>query len=406
MIKIFLLALRNVFRNKRRTGLTVLVIVAGVVSLIIFGGFVSYSFWGLRESTIRSQLGHMQVYYKGYTEKGASNPADYLIENFKEIENKLDAIPHVEVIVPQLSFSGLLSSGENTLTCMGKGVDPEKERKLTSFESLIEGDDLSGDDEIVVGSELYKALGVKLGDYLTLLTTTVDGTINAVDVKLVGVCKSGAKDYDAVIAKMSLSTVQRLLNTTAVGKAVVLLDETEYTDAVAKKMEEMFVKENLPLELRKWNDLADFYQKVVGLYTGIFNVMKAIIIVLVFFSIANTMTMSIFERTREIGTLRAIGTKKRTVITLFLCEGGLIGCLGGGIGLIAGIVIAGIINLAGGINIASPPGMSQGYTALILTTPQVLTYAFVQAIVISIISSFYPAFHAAKLNVVDALRHV
>src|SRR3989338_10971129 len=92
------LALRNIFRNKRRTGITFMAIISGVVSLIIFGGFIEYTFWGLRELTIKTQLGHIQIYKKGYWEKGIAEPSKYLIENPEAIEKTFSNIPNIKTV--------------------------------------------------------------------------------------------------------------------------------------------------------------------------------------------------------------------------------------------------------------------------------------------------------------------
>lgn len=405
MNKIFSLALRNIFRNKRRTTLTFLAIISGMVALVVFGGFVHFSFWGLRESTIRSQLGHIQIYKKGYSQEGLENRLEYLIDNFSEVEEELVKMASIETSAPRLSFAGLISSGENTHTCLGIGGVHEKESKLATFEALVEGEDIYGEDEAVIGNMLKKSLGVEIDDYVTLLTMTVDGSINAVDVKVVGVSQSGSREYDSVAVKLPLTTVQRLLNTNSVEKILLLLDKTEHTDGMATQLTDIFEAKKFNLELKRWDELANFYRSVVRLYSGIFSVMKVIIALIVFFSIANTMTMSIFERTREIGTIRAIGTKKSTTILLFFTEGFLIGVIGGMLGIITGIVVATVINITGGIYIPPPPMMTQGYSALILIVPKVVIYSYISTVLVSIVSSFYPAFRAANLNVVDALRH-
>ena len=118
-MKFFTLAFRNVFRNKRRTFITFLAIISGMVALIVFGGFVEYSFWGLRESTIHSQLGHIQIFKKGYSEKGISDPSKYLIDNFQLLEKKLYRVPEVELVTARLSFAGLVS------TVMSSALIPE-----------------------------------------------------------------------------------------------------------------------------------------------------------------------------------------------------------------------------------------------------------------------------------------
>ncbi len=403
----FTLALRNIFRNKRRTTITLLAIISGMVGLIVFGGFVEYSFWGLRESTIRSQLGHIQIYKKGYSEKGIANPSKYLIDDFQQLEELFYKIPYVELVTARLSFSGLISTGEQTLICKGDGVIPEKEAKLASFEEIIGGEGLfeEGKEEGVIGSEMQKSLGAKIGNYLTILTTTPSGMMNAVDIKLIGIARSGAKDYDSVFVKLPLTVVQRLFLTTEVEKIVILLDKTEHTEEVAQRLNLLFKKKGLGLELKTWSELAPFYHAVVRLYNGMFGVVKLIIAILVLFSIANTMTMSVFERVKEIGTLRAIGTKKSGILRLFLWEGFLIGIIGAVLGMITGILVAQVINLCGGIYVPPPPAMTTGYNAMILIVPGVLLYSFLSTIIVSTISAFYPALRATRLSIVESLGH-
>ncbi len=278
---------------------------------------------------------------------------------------------------------------------------------MASFEEIIEGEGLfeEGKEEGVIGSEMQKSLGAKIGDYLTILTTTPSGMMNAADIKLVGIARSGAKDYDSVFVKLPLTIVQRLFLTNEVEKIVILLDKTERTEEVAQRLNLLFKEKELDLELKTWSELAPFYHAVVRLYNGMFGVVKVIIAILVLFSIANTMTMSVFERVKEIGTLRAIGTKKSGILRLFLWEGFLIGVIGAVLGIITGILVAQSINLCGGIYVPPPPAMTTGYNALILIVPGVLLYSFLSTVVISTISAFYPALRATKLSIVESLGH-
>lgn len=402
------LALRNIFRNKRRTAITFMAIITGVVSLIVFGGFIEYTFWGLREQTIRTQLGHIQVYKEGYSEKGIAEPGKYLIEDPEVIEKTISNMPNVTMVTHRLTFSGLISTQQKTLPCKGIGVVVEKEKEMSGFETIVAGGQLEADqtDGGVVGSELMKALGAKVGDYLTILTTTPDGVINAVDFKVVGITQTGSQDYDSVFVKLPIETVQNLLNTTAVEKIIVFLKDTKDVDKVASLLAEAINKNKMDLELKKWSELAEFYWKVVGVYHGIFNVVKVIIGVIALFSIANTITMSVYERVREIGTMRAIGTTRSRIITLFITEGALVGIFGGLLGIFVGILVAHIINISGGIYISPPPGMSKGYVSLILIVPKVVIYAFSSIVVVAILSSIYPAYKASRLKIVEALQHV
>jgi len=407
-LKTIRLAFRNIFRNKRRTAITFLAIISGMAGIIVFGGFIEFAFFGLRESTIRTQLGHIQIYKKGYIEKGVADPSKYLIDQPEAVERIISRLPHVVMVTGRLTFSGLISTGDKTLTAKGIGINVEEEEEMSTFETIIDGSSLEPDvvDGGVVGIELMKALGAKVGDYLTILTTTKDGMINAVDFKVVGVAQTGSKEYDSVFVKLPIKLVQKLLNTDEIEKIIVLLDDTENVDKVTSMLDDVISKNGFNLEYRRWSDLAVFYHKVVALYNGIFTVIKVIIGVIVLFSIANTMTMSVFERVREIGTLRAIGTTRGGIMKLFIAEGMLIGIIGGLLGIAVGILIAYIINTSGGIYIPPPPGMSRGYISLILIVPEVILYAFILIVVVSTLSSIYPAYRASRLKIVEALQHI
>ncbi len=401
------IAARSVFRNKRRTVITLLSIIFGCVAIIVFGGFVDYSMWGLRESTIHSRLGHLQVYKAGYSEKGGTNPLAYTIEDYPRIRSIIEAQDHVDFVTSRLEFSGLIGGAENSVICVGKGVEPEKERELGMTVSIVEGKDLSSEEpeEGIIGKGLAEGLGVKIDDYLTILTSTAEGALNAVDLKLRGIFRTGVKEYDDVAVMVPMELAKTLLYTENVQSIVVVLDETENTDLVADNLRKEFSQANLDLEIKTWSDLATFYHQVVQLYGGIFWVVRLIILIIVIFSIANTMTMSVFERMREIGTIRAMGTKRRGVLSLFLMEGLILGALGGALGLVFGIIAAKLLSIKG-IYIPPPPTMTEGYTALINIVPKDLIFAFSLAVGTSLVSSIYPAFKAARLKVVDALRYI
>jgi len=401
------IAARSVFRNKRRTVITLLSIIFGCVAIIVFGGFVDYSMWGLRESTIHSRLGHLQVYKAGYSEKGGTNPLAYTIEDYPRIRSIIEDEDHVDFVTSRLEFSGLIGGAENSVICIGKGVEPEKERELGITVSIVGGQDLSSEEpeEGIIGKGLAEGLGVNIDDYLTILTSTAEGALNAVDLKLRGIFRTGVKEYDDVAVMVPMELAKTLLYTENVQSIVVVLDKTENTDLVADNLRQEFSQANLDLEIKTWSDLATFYHQVVQLYGGIFWVVRLIILIIVIFSIANTMTMSVFERMREIGTIRAMGTKRRGVLSLFLMEGLILGALGGALGLAFGIIAAKLISIKG-IYIPPPPTMTEGYTALINIVPKDLIFAFSLAVGTSLVSSIYPAFKAARLKVVDALRYI
>jgi putative ABC transport system permease protein len=401
------IAFRNIFRNKVRSYITLGAIAFGCISLILTGGFINDAFVQLRESLIHSQLGHIQIYKEGYFEKGSSKPFDYLIENYRDLEKEIRAIPHVKNIANRLQFSGLLSSGENTISFLGHGVDPEGEKDLSTWIKIEYGEMISANDAYgaILGRGLAASLDAKVGDFLTILTNTKDGAINAIDIKVKGIFYSFAKEYDDRVLKLPLDTAQKLLYLDAAQAMVVLLDETESTDEVKRALVNIFEENRFPLEVKTWADLADYYNKLVELYKRQFGVLKFIISIVVVLSIINTMSMSIFERTREIGTIMAMGTKKNEVLSMFMLEGLVLGLLGGGIGVILGIISAKIISYIG-IPMPPAPGSTVGYVASIGIFPGVIMFAFLFSVVTSLVGSFYPSFKASRLNISEALRYI
>ncbi len=403
------LAIRNVFRNRRRTLITLGAMAFGAAAIIVFGGFVNAIYWGVRESTIRSQVGHIQLYKKGFSEKGNLAPFDYLISDYPALRAELMKIEHVKTVTARLGLSGLVSTGDTTTSFVGAGVNPEGESDLSSFSVIVEGKDLVSRDPrgIILGVGLARAFGVKPGDDLTLLTTTKGGSINALAVKVRGVWESGEKAYDDRFLKVALPEVQRVLDLEngEVQSIVLLLDQTENTAAVRERIEQLIRDRGLELEIKTWDDLALRYHQVRELFGRIFAVLTLIVSIMVVFGITNTMTMAIFERTREIGTVMALGTRRRGVIAMFVLEGAALGILGGIAGVLLGIVLAQAISGIG-IQLPPPPGSTRGFLVRIFIVPAVLEQAFRLSIVTATLASLYPAWRAARLNVVEALRHV
>ena len=406
MLDLVLLSLRNIFRNARRTAITVFSIVVGFAAMACFGGFIEFSFEGLRESTIRTQLGHLQIYADGYSEKRVSDLESVLIVDPEEVEERIAELPGVSTVTHRLTFSGLATAGNATVNVSVVGVDLEGEEEFSDFEILVEGRPLDpGDTEGgLIGEELRNGLGAGVGDWVTVLTSSFDGVINAVDFKVAGVVRSGSKEYDSVFVKVPIELAQRARETDKVERIVVLLEDTEDLPELLPRIEEVLSGFDREFEIRRWDELAGFYEAVVALYTGLFRVFAGIVGVVVMFSVANTMTMAVFERTGEIGALRAIGARRSTLVSMFLLEGLGVGLIGSGLGVAASWLLAGAVESIGGIPMPPPPGMTQGFQAFFSITGGVLLSAFAVTIVATLVSSVYPAFAASRIRIVEALQ--
>jgi len=408
MFKFIKLATKNVFRNRRRTVITGLVLVFGATALILAGGFVSFSFRGLSENTIRSQLGHLQIYHRDFFEKDEEKPLALGLENVDDLKAKVQAQEHVRFTMARVEFMGLLSNGEKSAVFLGRGIEPEKELELSGNRAPVDTGRFLGtggaggqDAEVVVARGLAKTLKAKLGDYLTLMTTTSTGALNAMDVKVVGIYSTGIPEYDERALMVDIHTAQQVLVSRKVSKLVVVLDETSHTQEVASAL-----SARMPdVTLKRWDELATFYKAVVQLYSAIFAFLGVIIFVIVVLSSSNTMMMSIMERTREIGTQLAVGTSRLRLLVNFLYEGLMIGVLGGLLGLLVAAGLAELINHSG-LRMPPPPGGTTGYPLIVDLVPGVFVGVFLLIVVTTVVSTIAPAFKASRMKIVDALGHV
>ena len=399
----FKLAFRNIFRQRLRTALTLAAIITGVVAIIISGGFVEDVFVQLREATIHSRIGHVQILRRGYIEYGRREPARYLIAQPKAIVDAVQAIPHVQAVMTRLNFSGLANNGRADLPIIGEGVEPGKEARLGTATTLIAGRPLRDADAFgaVIGEGVAAALHLRPGSFVTLMVNTPEGALNTLEYEIVGVFRTFSKDYDDRAVRIPLSAAQELLFTKSVHSAVVLLDDTAATDAVTAIIRAKL--EPLGYVVKPWHELADFYQKTEALYRRQFGALQAIILVMLVLSVASTINMVVYERTGEFGTLLALGLRRRQIFKLVLLENALLGLLGSLLGVVAGSALAGMISGIG-ISMPPPPGSNVGYTASIRLVPWVLVVATLTGALAAVMAAVLPARRASRLPVVDALR--
>ena len=403
----FKLALLNVLRNGRRSVITLLAIQFGVISLVLMGGYFASMFEGMRESSIRSQLGHIQIYQKGFNQFGTQEPENYLIDRevLEKVTQTVEGLEQVELVTPRLNFTGLLSDGGKSLAVVVEGINPDKEALLSSAVKLTKGEELFEDDTTggLIGDGLFNSLNLNIGDNLTLMATTADGSFDARDVMATGAISTGSRELDSRFLRIHLQNAQDLMYTEGVTRIVVLLKNTEDTNKVMAQLKTQFEQQGLDLELRSWSDLADYYHEVVSLFSGIFNVVQVIVLAIVLLGIVNTMVMAVMERTPEIGTIRAIGGTRTEVMTLFITEAFILGLIGSVLGVIFAILLAKGITM-GEFMMPTPPGSSQTYPIRIFTNAELLLKNGVFGLVIAVISSIYPAVKASRMLITQALR--
>ncbi len=401
-----LIAARNLIRNRRRALIALLTVAAGVISMVLADGFAQWIFWAMREGTIQSQLGHIQVVRPGYLKAGAADPFAFILPDAMPQDAEIEKIPGVKLVAPRLAVTGLISHGETTVSFLADGVNPAKEAELSKAFRIVEGKDLSGTNakEVILGRGLARNLGVAPGATVALLTTPSSGGINAVEATVAGIFITGSQAYDDSALRLPLGLGQSLLRVNGAHSWLVLLEETDLTDQYLEQFRTAYPLKSAALEFVPWYERADFYNKTVALFSRQMLVLKLIIGCIIILSISNMLIMNVLERTGEIGTLLAIGFKRSKVMQLFAIESLLLALAGCGMGVLVGYGLAELISFVG-IPMPPPPGMEEGYRGEIRATWSVLATAFGIAFSTTVMAGIYPSWKASRMQIINALRH-
>ncbi|UCV01917.1 ABC transporter permease [Dechloromonas denitrificans] len=402
---LFSLALRNVIRQRARSIATLIAIAIGVAGLILAGGFVQDIFIQLGEAIIHSQTGHIQLTRQGYSDGKNRAPEKYLIENPDTLKSEIrQSVPQTKLAMARLGFSGVLNNGKRDLGIVGEGIEPDAESTLGTYLQFIEGRALTSNDQdgIIIGQGVARSLGLKVGDRINLVMTLSQGAVNTLDFEVIGVFQSFSKEFDARAVRIPLEAAKSLMDTPAAHLVVVTLEHTEDTAAAVNVLKLRFSKNGF--NVTTWKELSDFYEKTVELYDRQFGVLRLIILIMVLLSVVNSVNMTLFERTREFGTMLAVGNRSSTVFKLIMLESLCLGVLGALIGMAFGCLAAIGIS-AVGIPMPPPPNANLGYTALIRIVPSSVLTAGAIGFVATMLATIMPAQRAAKLEIVEALRH-
>lgn len=399
------LAFRNIFRQKTRTGLTLLAIIAGVIANIFAGGFIEDIFFQIRDATIRSRIGHLQVYKAGYYTLGRRTPFKYMIDNPQQKIEELRKINHVSDIFPRVYFSGLLSNTRTNFSVIGEGVDADKESRLAArYVNVTSGRQLTNKDTygIMLGEGVSAAMNLKPGDPVVLLVNTPEGALNSLDFTVIGTFQTVlAKDYDDRAIRINVSAAQELLATSKMHSLIFVLDDTKYTDSVAADLKKSLNPKGF--ETRTWIELADFYTKVVAMYKRQFGVLQLIILGMVLLSVANSVNMTLYERAGEFGTLMALGNRRNHIFNLAIRETIIIGFIGSVLGVVLGLLLASLVSSIG-IPMPPPPNSTTGWTATIRLVPSTVIWAFFVGFFASCLAAIFPSWQISRMPIAAALQ--
>ncbi len=414
------LALRGLMRNRRRSVVTLLAIAFGFAAISLFAGYTHNVFTGLARQAIHGELlGHLTLSKRGMSSEGKLNPERYMLKatEVARITDLLQQEPHVKLVAPRLTLSGLISNGRASTIFIAEGISPQamqqlqanvlsdEEKRSGMFNSITKKLDSDHPENALLSVGLAEMLHLKKGDQASLLSNTLTGQANALDITVDGTFNTGNAGSNDKFAFMSLSLAQSLYDTAgAADRLTVLLDDEKQTEAMRKQLQVKLQATGFDMEIKTWQDLSDFYNQVHNMFDMIFGFIFSIVLTVVVMSVANSMGMTVVERTREIGTLRAVGLRRAGVVKLFTAESlmlTLLGCL-------AGLLIT--LSVRFGINVAhisyTPPNSASPVPLLVDLDLSRVVFTLILMVVVGTLAAYLPARRASKQEIIDALGHV
>ena len=409
MKNLIVIAFRNLFRNKRRTILTSSLITFGVVLVIVFGGLaISFKSQMIGILT-NTAMGDLQIHRKGYVQSIDNLPLNLTLSGTElaKIEKSLDGIPEVTAYSPRIKFGAMISNYAQTSNIRMSAVYPKMENStVPEFAKRIKGnipdpDQFLKPGEILVPENLMKGLSLKIGDEIVLVATNKDGSVNAVTLRIAAITENvfGPSGKDGY---MHIDDAQLLLreDQPQIVEIAIRLQEHDQLNKVYSQLKKATSNPTSQFEVHTWEQLSPF-ASIARIVDLLILVVKFILISIVLVSILNIMTMSVYERISEIGTIAAIGTPPRRILSLFLIEGFAMGLLSTIAGIIIGLGVLWIMNIT---KIDFTFGMMNISLAPSIPASEIVVVAII-VMVVSLFAGFQPAYKASKMEPVDALGH-
>ena len=393
-------AWRNIQRNRRRSIVAMGTIAMGVFGLLFLQGFFSGLIALHKENSIHSRFGHGQIMTQDYWGQAFEKPWEHWIEQPEQIINTLRGMKEIDVIFPRVQFFALLSNGRINVAGRGQGIDGAKEKDFFNKLNFIEGGPIAErEDGLVLGIGLARALGVKLGDRITVMGQTIDGTINAIDTTVTGIFHVGMKEADDSLFQVQLVQAQILLGTNRIESITLGLVDEKAWDNVAKTIAQEYPT----------TEAISLYQldqvwAVNGerFLSALLNLFRAIFLGVILLAIYNSASNTVLERKRELGMLRANGESARDLIKLLTLEGFYLALLGS----LTGIVLTLCANVLVGDGIPMPPTPGTNRFLPVKLNLEILYFVSASALGLgtSVIATLLSTMQVLRLSIVQAIR--
>lgn len=402
MIQLFKMAFRDLGRNRRRSFFSSLALALGLALLLLMAAFIQGEMGSAMDATIRLQSGHLQIRAQSYDESKTSLKWEDLIENPAQVAEQLTSLAPVKVATPRLFASGIVSVRDETAGVRIFGIDPLSEANVPYQLGMISGEFLAPDDRqgVLVGQPLAEKLGLNVGDKFSLSANTSNGDVAEQVFTIRGIYSTETNAFDSTTVFLPLAKAQTITQAENHASTIfVLLNDKAQTEPVVAALKTSKYK---VLTWTEMNALIIQYEEFANAYMVI---LYLIVLAITATVIVNTLVMAVFERTREIGILSAIGMKGGRIMAMFLAESTLLAVGGIIMGLILGnLVVAYFTKNGFYIGNMGITGLLIGntiYTELTLEDTINLT---VIALVITLLAGLYPALLAARMEPVEALH--
>lgn len=397
------LAKRSIFRNTRRTLLTILLISCSLVAILFTDAFVQGTVKTMVKISTQTFLGDGQIHRKGFRE---ANDIDLYIKDPENLYRQLNNTVAIDAFSPRVLTGAMVSSSENSASAIVYGVDATKESQVSKLKlAITQGEYLSGNDnEIIIGVELADLLEIDLGDRLVITVSEAHGgELSQALFRVSGLFNFNDRAMDVGMAFINLSRGQSLLNIQGVHEVALRLQEL--TQAADKSLGFWHELNTEKIETLNWQELVPQLNSMLDMSQYSTLIVSLILYVLVCLGLINTMFMSIFERQTEFGILLAIGTRPKQLFVQIMLEGFFIGLLSVALGLIVALVLCYWGSVVG-INYTDieMSGMTLNEPIYLVIKAGNFISMALATIAVTILASLYPAFHASRLQPSFAMR--
>jgi ABC-type lipoprotein release transport system permease subunit len=404
--KLWTLAYRDLGRNRRRSFFTLLAVALGLALLMVMNGYIAGVMEDSLQNSIRLRTGHVQIRAGSYEEEKLSLQAKDLLADPDGLAARARALPEVKAAAPVVWASGILETIDDSAGLRIYGVDTTSPIYAPIQDAMVAGAFLTPDDRggILIGKALADSMGVGVGQRVTLAIVNSDGRPDEGTFTIRGLFATGIPSYDESAALLPLSKAQAFTGTNGHASAIfILLNNQADTEKVAAALH------GRDIAVLSWSDLNQVFVQAIQTGMSFYVILDFIVMLIVAVIIANTLLMSVFERIREMGILAALGMKGRTILQVFLLEAAVLGLAGIAAGLVIGSAGVGYLATSGipiGDKMASVGGSSiaLGTTLYARFVPGTFAALCLAMLLIVLLAALYPAWYAARLEPVEALR--